>query len=771
MRRGRESPAKKPKRTLRERIRRWWRIVKWTTILGSLAFTGGWWYLHHLGGWAERYFSRSFTWKVPSRIYSDVEYLYPGLDVTQRLLRDKLDRLGYRDTGAAAAAAGEYVFAKDRIDLYLHDFDYPNERFVGFPLRVKLSGGAIQEITHLKTAERLTTVRLEPELIGSVFDEKMEDRTLVKLQQVPDLCLLGVVTIEDERFFRHGGMDPWGILRAMWNNLKAMRVVEGGSTLTQQLVKNYFLTQDRTWRRKLNEALIALAIEQRHSKAEILEAYVNEIYLGQRGASSVSGFGEAARLYFGKEIAQLDASECALLSGMIRGPGRYNPFLHPEAAKDRRNFVIARLREQGYLNEADAAKAAAAPIVTPRQARQLVQAPFFLDFVKQQLHELYPEERLVAEGLRIFTSLDVSGQLIAEQAVAEGLADLEQRFAAKLPKDHAGQLQGAFVSLQPQTGYIRTMVGGRSYADTQFNRVTQAKRQPGSTFKPFVYLTAFDPQRSQQPFAPSSYIEDISFTIQSGGKDWTPHNYDQREHGPLPAREALIHSYNIATARLAIDAGLEAVVQTAQDAGIGSTVQAVPSMALGSFEVTPLELATAYTIFANNGMLAHPLAINGVVTAQGEVLERKTIGMERRFDPGPVYLVTETLKDVLTKGTAASAGRLGFKGLAAGKTGTTSDYRDAWFVGFTPELVALSWVGYDDNTSTHLSGGTAALPIWVRYMRDAQPANSQDFPMPKNVILVKIDPVSGKAWTKDCPEAIFAPFVEGAEPTEECPVH
>lgn len=745
--------------------------MKWTVTILAIISLAGTWYMVRLSRWAERQFSKSFRWDIPSRIYSDVEYLYPGLDIERRNLRDKLDRLGYRDTGVAVNAPGDYAFINEGLEIYLHDFGYPNQDFKGFPVRIQLEATAVTTIHNALTEDALPTIRLEPELIASVFDERMEDRTLVTLKEVPDACLQSVVVMEDARFFKHHGVDPVGIGRAMWKNLTHLRVVQGGSTLTQQLVKNYFLTQERSFQRKIKEALIAFAIERKHSKGEILEAYLNEIYLGQRGTSSVSGFGEAARLYFAKNINQLTVGECALLAGMIRNPHGYSPFSNPERAKERRDFVLNRLYSTGLITQDAHTTALQSPIITPKQRKRIVNAPFFIDFVRAQLKQLYPDSELSKEGLRIFTTLDMTSQLAAEDIVAEDVARLEKTYDHLLPDDHAGKLQGALISIQPQTGYIRSLVGGRTYEDTQFNRVTQSARQPGSVFKPFVYLTAFDPNRAKEPIAPSSYIYDIGFHVQAGGKDWSPKNYDKKEHGPITAREALYKSYNIATARLGIDAGLENVVQTARDAGISSALQAVPAMTLGAFEVTPLEIAAAYTIFPNNGIRTEPLSIIQVVTQTGEVLERKSTAMERRFDPGPVYLVTNVLKDVLNFGTAASARQLGFSGVAAGKTGTTSSYRDAWFVGFTPELLALTWVGYDDNTNIQMSGGRAALPMWTRYMLQTVGNPSQDFPVPKNIVLVKIDPDSGKAWTKHCPQAIFAPFVEGAEPDESCPLH
>lgn len=759
------------RRTFGERVRLFFRIVRWLMVLGGIGALVGWWYLHRVGTVAERQFSRSFRWDLPSRIYADVEYLYPGLDITLRHLRDKLDRLGYRDTAASVLAAGEYAFLGNTIEIFLHDFDYPNSTFTGFPVRLVLQGSEISAILRIDTDESLPTVRLEPELIARVFDARMEDRTLVKLREVPDACLQAVVLIEDERFFQHHGVDPVGIARAMVANLKALRIKQGGSTLTQQLVKNYFLTQERSVKRKVTEALMALALERRHTKGEILEAYLNEIYLGQRGQSSVSGFGEAARLYFGKNIDQLAVDECALLAGMIRAPHRYSPFHQPLPAVARRDFVLARLHAARLIDERVYQEARATKIITPKRAKRTVNAPYFIDFVKQQLLLLYPDTQLSAEGLRIFTTLDMTSQRIAEDAVSTGLAELEKKYAHILPTNHTAPLQGALVSIHPQTGYIRSLVGGRSYKDTKFNRITQALRQPGSIFKPFVYLTAFDPDRADILYAPSSYVHDISFTTEAGGTAWTPKNYDKKEHGPVTAREALTHSYNIATARIAMDAGLPAVVQTARDAGITGALLPVPAIALGAFEVTPLEMASAYTIFANNGIRAEPLSIMHVVDKNGKVLERRSIAMKRTFAPGPVYLVTHVLKDVLDRGTAASARTLGFSGVAAGKTGTTSSYRDAWFVGFTPDTLALTWVGYDDNTTTNMSGGRAALPIWTDFMKRTVGNPRQDFPVPKGIVLVSIDPASGKASTPRCGVAFFEPFVEGGEPQESCPLH
>ncbi|PIR21538.1 MAG: hypothetical protein COV45_01975 [Deltaproteobacteria bacterium CG11_big_fil_rev_8_21_14_0_20_47_16] len=771
----RDSGRKKKKGLIRRTFAIFWGSLKLSVrfakyllpVLLIMALVGTWYYFH-LAKWAEQQFSKTQKWNLPSRIYSDAEYIYPGLNLPSRKLTAKLGRLGYRHVANEVKGPGEYAAFPDHLDIWLHDFSYPLESFVGFPARISINATSVTRIVNIDSQKDLATIRLEPELVASVFDSNQEDRTIVSLNDVPQVLLESIIQVEDERFFRHHGVDPIGISRAMVKNLMSFRFAQGGSTLTQQLVKNYFLHSRKSLWRKFKEAIIAISLERHHSKGEILEAYINEIYFGQRGASSVSGVGEAARLYFGKDVKQLNIGECALLAGMIRSPYEYSPFHNKEAAKSRRDFVLNRLYERGIITAQQLAEGKAEPIITPERRVRVVMAPYFIQFVKQQLQELYPEDILQSEGLRIFTTLDMTAQLVAENVVQSGLVSLEKSAASILPKNHADPLQGALISIQPQTGYIRSMVGGRDFANTQFNRITQAKRQPGSTFKPFVYLTAFDPHRSQKTTWPSAYIDDSKFSIESGGQQWSPNNYDKKEHGRVTLRTALEHSYNIATAKLALNTGLDEIVAAARDAGFTSDLQPVPSIALGSFEVTPLELASAYTIFANNGIRAQPLSIIQVVDKNNQPLQRKVIEVHRKFDAGPVYLTTNVLKGVMDRGTGASARRMGFTGIAAGKTGTTSNYKDAWFVGFTPSLMTLVWVGYDDNATMNLSGGRAALPIWTDYMKQLVGNSEEDFSPPPSVVLVKIDPTSGLLSNKHCPDGVFEPFIDGFEPDKAC---
>lgn len=754
-----------------KRTGRMFKLIKPIFLFGlvGLVILGA--YTYKLSQEVEQKFSLSHKWDIPSKIYSDAAYYYPGISIKQARLSEKLGRLGYRNTGAKINGPGDYAITPEHIEIYLHDFDYPLEEFKGYPVKIKLQDGIISEIIRSETGETVPALKLEPELVATIFGDQMEDRTLVTLKEAPQHLLEAIIVVEDERFFKHRGIDYIAILRAAVKDIAARKIVQGGSTLTQQLVKNYFLTSKKSMIRKLQEAIIALILESKHSKEEILEAYINEIYLGQRGSSSVSGVGEASKLYFAKNVDQLTLGESALLAGMIRGPNSYNPFSRKEKARERRDLVLGKLYEEKLITKEAYKNALAEQIITPSRPTKTNMAPYFMDFVKMQLADLYSDDILKKEGLKIFTTLDMTHQLIAEQVVKEEIDRLEKDYASVLPKGHEEPLQGALVSIHPQTGFIRAMVGGRSYNDTQFNHISQAVRQPGSTFKPFVYLTAFDPKRTSNLYAPTSKIDDTTFSVTAGGENWTPKNYDKTEHGEVTLRTALTHSYNIAAARLGLNVGLDAVVNTARDCGITSDLQAVPSVSLGSFEVTPLEMAAAYTIFPNGGIRAEPISIIHVVTKEGEILERKNIEMKRIFDPEPVYLTTSILKDVIDRGTGAGARRFGFNGIAAGKTGTTSSYRDAWFVGFTPNYLALAWVGYDDNTTTNMSGGRAALPIWAKFMKEAVGDNKEDFPIPKGIILVKIDPSTGLLSSSSCPGGSFEPFIEGTEPNELCSGH
>ncbi len=706
-------------------------------------------------------------WNVPSKIYSDAYLLHPGKDLDAKDFEARLQRLGYLEQSGGVDEPGEYAKGDGRWLVYLHAFDYPDGANPAYPVRVETGGGVVRSVAHGRTGEQLTSAALEPEVIGVIFDQHMQDRTPIDLEEVPQHLVEAILAVEDARFYHHPGIDPIRVAGAFVANLRAGRTEQGGSTITQQLIKNYWLTAERTYRRKLVEAPMAIILEFEYPKRDILEAYLNEIYLGQRGASSIMGVEEAARYYFGKSAREVDLSQAAMLAGLIRDPGRYNPHRHPERAQQRRDLVLRLMHDQDRITDDQYARARGVALRVREAEEHWNDAPYFVDYVLRELAERYPRRLLESEGLRIFTTLDMGQQVAAKRALVEGIEHLEEGYP-RLQK-RAGELQGAVVVVDPQTGFVRAMVGGREYGSSQFNRADQARRQPGSTFKPFVYLTAFlDPGR----WNPASIVDDMPFEVVSGGRTWSPDNYDGTHHGAVSLRTALTSSMNIATSRLALDVGLDRVTRTAHQAGIDSRMQAVPSLALGAFEVSPLEMASAYATLANGGIRTEPLSILAAVDEGGRVVQHRQVEMDRVLPADAVYMVNDMLQDVFDYGTARRARGLGYSGGAAGKTGTTNSTRDAWFVGYTTEIVALVWVGYDDNAPVGLHGDSAALPIWVDFIQRSGYGNrSPGFPAPRNVVLVEIDPASGELASPGCPSTRYEVFVEGTEPQFACHLH
>lgn len=711
-------------------------------------------------------------WNLPSRVYSDSFSIYEGKILTFDELKSRLNHLGYRQIQSDASHQGEYSIKGSVVQIYLHEFKYPHEVFSGQRVGFTLDGGRVSNLRDTAKDNSLNIIRLEPELVASIYDANLEDRTFVSLNEMPQHLIDAVVTIEDERFYSHAGVDPIGILRAFVTNILRGRVAQGGSTLTQQMVKNFFLTHERTLKRKINEILMALIIDFRFSKDEILEVYLNEIYFGQRDSVSVTGAEEASKLYFSKSVRHITLDEAALLAAMVQAPGRYNPFTKSENAVKRRNLVLEKMLESKKITKQQFVDATKRPLPKSNAALQHTRPGYFVDFVKRQIVENFPEDKLSSEGLLIFTTLDMHMQRAAEKAVKTWLDALEKnRGYLKKNKDAGKELQGALIALQPKTGFVRAYVGGRSYAKTQFDVVSQAKRQSGSTFKPFAYLAALDPKRSSKVFTLASLISDEPVGYKTPSGLWKPSNYDGKSHGLVSIREALAKSYNIAAVNLGMEAGLDTVLGVAKDAGMVADLEPYPSMVLGAFEVTPLNLAESYTIFPNDGIRSQAIAVRRIVTSDGEVLEKKSIEISRSFDHAPIFLTNELLKEVVERGTATSVRSRGFKKIAGGKTGTTSDYRDAWFVGFTHNLLALSWVGYLDNDKTELSGASGALPIWSDFMRVATLSDpDQDFNPADSVIIVPIDSETGLLWdSTDCQGTMINEyFIEGTEPQSSC---
>ncbi|MDR7418687.1 MAG: penicillin-binding protein 1A [Armatimonadota bacterium] len=592
------------------------------------------------------------------------------------------------------------------------------------------------------------------ELIASLF---RENRQIVPLTTIPPILRQAVLAMEDERFFTHRGVDPRGIIRALWRNVREGEVVEGGSTITQQLARNLFLTQERTISRKLSEVVLAVEIERRLTKEEILERYLNQVYFGQ-GAYGVE---MAARVYFGKPVTAITLPEAALLAGLIRAPSVFSPYRNFELARRQQQIVLARMAASGYISTEEAARARTARItLAPASNAGLggIRAPYFVSYILPRLIEAYGEDRVYKGGLRVYTTLDPRLQAAAEKAVREGVE------AAKRARLNIGQ--GALVAVDVNTGAIRAMIGGLDFASSQFNRAWQARRQPGSAFKVFVYTTAI-----AEGVPPTRVLEDAPVTYKIvGAPDWSPKNYDRTFSGPVTLRRAVEKSINVPAARMIYELGPQKVVETARAMGIESALQPHLSLALGAADVTPLEMASAFGTLANGGLRVQPLAILKVTDAKGRVLEdnrpRRQIGI-----PADVaYVMTDILKGVIRHGTGTAA-NIGKP--AAGKTGTTDDYRNAWFIGYTPRLSTAVWVGNDDNTPMRrVTGGMVPARIWAAFMRVAT-ANDppDDWTPPEGVVVTTVCAGTWQLATQDCPNPRREVFTRASAPTRyEIPI-
>jgi penicillin-binding protein 1B len=690
-------------------------------------------------------------------LYAAPPMLRPGVSVSALDLAGLLGRLGYRES-RSAAGPGQFSRTDGAWDINVGSGGGGAGR-----VNLAVSDGRITRLRQNGTD--VQSVALPPELLASAGAGMGENIRPVHLADVPPMVRTAILAIEDERFYEHGGLDPRGVLRALWANVRKGRVVEGGSTITQQLVKSRLLTPERTLSRKLNEAWLSTALEWRYSKDQILEAYLNEIYLGQVGGSAVRGIGAASRAYFGKEVHQLTLSEAALLAGMIRGPNSYSPTSNPDRARERRDVVLTRLRDLGKISEADYRRARREPVkARPTPGNGLV-APYFVDYVRAELERSADMDLADQHGVRVYTTLDPVLQRLAEAAVVKGIDRLETARPRLRRKGPEERLQAALIVLDTTTGQVRALVGGRDYRLSQFNRAVLARRQPGSAFKPFVYLAALTPRQEGPRFTAASLIEDAPITVVVDGKPWSPKNYDDHYQGMVTVRRALEGSLNTATVRLAQAVGLGTVVGTARALGVEGDLKPVPALALGVFETTPLDLARAYLPLANGGLAPSGGAVDTVTDDSGRAIW--SAGRETRQVIGApeAFLVTSLLEGVINAGTGAAARAMGVPGAVAGKTGTTNDGRDAWFVGYSSNLLALVWVGFDDGAPAGLTGAEGALPIWSEFMRqalDVYPGGA--FPEPAGVIYAKIDAGNGRRATAYCPVVVTEVFLAGTEP-------
>jgi penicillin-binding protein 1B len=769
-------PAKPapPHRGWRDRLpprRTIFRAISWTVGGFFLLFLilGIWVYRSSVGRFEIR------KLRLPTRIYADITPLQPGRPLQADDLLEKLDRLGYREV-ERLAQPGEFLRAGGGVDIFTRAFTHPTGEYKAEQIRVVLDRSTIASVVSLREAQPLERAALEPELLTSVLSEQLENRSPVTLQQIPQHMQDAVVAAEDSRFWHHPGVDPLGIVRAVFRNLKSKGVSEGGSTLTQQLVKNYFLTSERTYKRKVIEAFMAVILDARYSKKEILEAYLNDIYLGRNRSISILGVGEASRFYFGKPVTEIDIAEAAMLAGMIPSPNNISPFNNPEAAMRKRNQVLDLMLRQKKITPEQhaAARSAKLPRKPFRRRSGLTSMPFYVDRVLHELAKDYGIEDVKGRGLRIYTAIDLNAQDTAARVLESSLQSIEKR-SRKL-RTHEPELQGAIIHLDVPTGEIRALVGGRNYDRSQFNRALNSKRLVGSLFKPFVYLTAFEPSLSHQNITPATQVDDTRFVYKRRwSEDWSPRNYDNRYMGKVTVRMALEHSLNAASVRIGLACGIEPILKTARTLGVQTELDDNPSILLGAAGIPPMEMAEAYSTIARQGARVAPRAIRFVTDDRGKTLEgageAKPVQV---FPQRDVYLLTDVMKGVVNRGTAGSSRSMGFRKIAAGKTGTTNDKRDAWFIGFTPQTLALTWVGFDDNDPTGLSGSDSAVPMWTRYMLAVTAGDKDlDFAAPTGITFSEVDETSGGLATPYCPRNMIVnqAFKSGTEPTHPCPTH
>ncbi len=703
--------------------------------------------------------------RADPRVFGRPFEIRRGQAVTPQQLVDRLNDLGYTDR-ARAQQPGEFTVGREAILLVPREGDRRGQMLrIAFTVRKGAEPSGIDQIQIVDKKERMDAVTLDAPLITALIATGREKRRDVPLAAIPERMIKAVLAIEDRRFYEHPGIDPIGIVGAVWEYATGGRSrMRGASTLTQQLIKNTFLSPDRSPTRKFQEWIMSIALERRLSKDQVLELYLNDINLGQRGSFGIIGVPEASRIFFSKDIANVSLAEAATIAGVIQSPPRHSPFNNPERSKERRNVVLQAMADAGFITADAADRASREPLQVAARSLEN-EAPYFVDYIGQELQDRYK----ATGAIDVYTTLDVHLQKIAQDAVREGLTQVDEILARRKRQ----RAQAALVALDPRTGEILALVGGRSYNQSQYNRATTASRQPGSVFKPFVYLAAFETayEQGRTDITPATVVLDEPTTWEFNQQTWAPGNYDGEYEGPITLRRALALSRNIPTIKVAESAGYEQVAAIWRRVGVGTPPRPYPSIALGVFEATPLQVANAYTIFPNGGT-TRPLRGLSRIVSGGQDLKIVSEKPRTIARADTTFLVTNMMRSVLNEGTGAAARANGFVHDAAGKSGTTNDLRDAWFVGFTPELLVVVWVGLDDNQPLGLSGTQAALPIWTTFMKRALAGHPDvTFTAPEGISFVEIDRDTGKLATAACPRVFKEAFWGGSEPAEVCPLH
>jgi len=725
------------------------------------------------------------------RIFARPLTLQTGQNMSQAELVGRLNDVGYAQR-ARVERAGDFAIARNSIVILSRGGEQAGKVVtVSFPEPPVVRKKTVTPpppppqriVKMLAQATAIEHVTLDAPLLTAMMTGSREKRRRVALEAIPARMKEAVLAIEDRRFYYHPGIDPIRMVGAVFTNVFGNRpYLVGGSTITQQLARNFFLTEQmqleqqtrqRSYGRKILEQLMSVILETKATKDEILELYLNDVYLGNRGSFALHGVAEASKIYFSKDVRNLTLSEAALIAGIIQSPFNHSPFNNPERARDRRNVVLRAMVDAGYITDDAADRAQKEPIAVVARSVDN-EAPYFIDYVADALDTTFPGAVSKPGALDIYTTLDLNLQRYAQEAVNAGIANVDSILSRRKrgPKRVA---QAALVAIDPKTGDILAFIGGRSYSQSQFNRAAAARRQMGSTFKPFVYLAAFEKAADDgsADITPATIVYDEPTTWNFDNQEWSPKNYDGEYDGAITLRRALAMSRNVAAVKVAEQTGYDRVVALWKKAKVGvpDQVKPYPSVALGVVELTPLEVAEAYTIFPNRGAVKKLRAIVSITSGEDTA--------EPKVEPGPnvarpatAFLVTHMMRSVLNEGTGAGARANGFAADAAGKSGTTNDLRDAWFVGFTPELLTVVWVGLDDNQPLGLSGAQAALPIWTSFMKNAVAGRAgATFEAPPGVSFIEIDRDTGKIATPICPRLTTEAFLSGTEPLGVCELH
>lgn len=692
-----------------------------------------------------------------------------GDRMTSDEIVSQLRRSGY--TESRGNALGWYNVRGESVEI----FPGPESYFDQEGGVIDLSGGVVTRVVSTRDNTERTQYMLEPELLTNLFDRNRQKRRPVKFADIPQVVIQAVLSAEDKRFFQHSGFDPLRVIKAAYVDMKEFSREQGASTLTMQVARMFWLNQAKTVKRKAAEVLITFQLEQRLSKEEIFEFYANQVDLGRRGSFAIRGFGEAAQAYLGKDLKEITLPEAAMLAGLVQRPSFTNPIRWPDRARARRNVVLGMMRDNGYITGQQYKDAVDAPLALARGGAESADAPYFVDLVNEELQDEFQGHDFQERTYRVYTTLDMDLQRDAAEAVRVGLKEVDarvhqqRRFRGKTPPD----AQVALVALDAQTGEVKALVGGRNYGVSQLNRV-RARRQPGSSFKPFVYAAALETSLTdnRKPITSLTTLLDEPTTFWFDEKPYSPANFKDEYHGTVSLRQAISKSMNVPTVKLAEMIGYDRVVDVAKRAGMNLNIQPTPAVALGAYEVTPLEIAGAYTVFANQGAYLRPSLIKLIRDERGSIVHTAHPVSWQALDPRIAYLMVDLLEEVLRSGTGVGVAARGFTLPAAGKTGTS---HDGWFAGFTSRLICVVWVGFDDNEELFLEGAHSALPIWTEFMKRAhtrrQYRNVRPFEPPDGIVEVRVDPATGMLANSGCPGAQTQAFLSGTQPVEVCRQH